>query len=219
MLVISKKQREGLEKRLDMPVVLGMRYGNPSIPSAVEELRRLGCENLLLFPLYPQFSYTTTMSTIDVSPKGIATIADYHKDEGYIAALANTVRETWAEGDRPDKLLMSFHGIPQRYVDVGGDPYPKRCEITARMLADALELRPEDWQLCYQSRFGKEPWLQPYTDETLKSWPSQGINTVDVVCPGFSADCLETIEEIDGENREYFEEAGGRALPLRSGAQ
>ena len=210
LLVISRTQAALLAERFEDPVALGMRYGNPSIPSAVDELRAKGCKKILLLPLYPQFSDTTTSSTLDVAPRDVDVIRDYHDDPQYITALANSVREQWADGSVPDKLLMSFHGIPVRYVTEGGDPYETQCAATAQLLADALDLSPEQWQLCFQSRFNKEPWLEPPTDETLKRWASEGVESVDVICPGFSADCLETFEEIDVENRGYFESGGGQ---------
>lgn len=209
LLATARAQCAKIAARFEDPVALGMRYGNPSIESAVAELRSKGCKNFLLLPLYPQFSHTTTSSTLDVVPADTDVIRDYHDDSGYIDALANSVRETWADGSVPEKLLMSFHGIPVRYVTEGNDPYPDQCAATAKLLAAALELRADQWQLCFQSRFGKEPWLEPYTDATLTRWAAEGIKSVDVICPGFSADCLETLEEIDVENRGYFEGGGG----------
>lgn len=205
-------------------VELGMRYGNPSIESALDKLQEKSCRRIVVLPLYPQYSATTTASTFDavVAALGkrrwvpeLRTIHQYHDEPLYIDALARSIREKWDADGEPEKLLFSFHGIPQRYFD-HGDPYFCHCQKTARLVAEALQLADDQWQVCFQSRFGKEPWLQPYTDETLKAWGKAGLKSVDVVCPGFSADCLETIEEIDQENREYFEEAGGgqyRYLP------
>jgi len=215
LLAVSKKQQAGLKERLDLPVALGMRYGNPSLASALEELS--DCDRIVVLPLYPQYSATTTASTFDAvfhvlktwrRVPELRTIRSYCEDPGYIGALANSVGETWKKG-APKKLLISFHGIPRRYFE-SGDPYPDECARTAKALAHALGLEAAQWQLSFQSRFGKEPWMEPYTDSTLKAWGSEGLESVDVICPGFSADCLETVEEIDGENRGYFEQAGGK---------
>lgn len=227
LLVYARRQAHGLqahlEALLDHPVrvALGMRYGNPSIASALDELRAAGCQRVLVFPAYPQFSATTVASTFDKvadvlrdwpEPPALRQIKRYHDDSGYISALAASVREHWAAHGRADRLVISFHGIPKRYVKQG-DPYPRDCGITAQLLAEALNLSREDYKVCFQSRFGREPWLQPYLDKTMKAWGAdQSIRTVDVICPGFSADCLETLEEIQQENREYFEQAGGQAL-------
>lgn len=201
------------------PVAIAMRYGHPSIQEGMAELRSLGCERVLVFPLYPQYSSATTASTFDAVAQAVRSwkrlpdlrlVMDYHCDPGYIGALANSVREFQAEHGRPDRLLMSFHGLPQRFADEG-DPYPVQCEATAHALAGALGLAEGEWALCYQSRFGREPWLQPYTDKTLERWPGEGIKRIQVICPGFSADCLETLEEIAMTNRETFIEAGGEA--------
>jgi len=199
-------------------VELAMRYGNPSIASGLQNLRERGCTRILVFPLYPQYSATTTGSTFDAVADELRTwrrvpelrmISSYHDYPAYIEALAASVRRHWDENGKPDRLLMSFHGIPQRYFD-NGDPYPCMCRKTGRLLAEALELKEGEWLVSYQSRFGKEPWVTPYTDETLKQWGAEGVGRVDAICPGFSADCLETIEEIGEENRGYFLEAGGR---------
>ena len=216
LLAIGRRQQRLLADALDVPVALGMRYGNPSIDSAIQELERQGCTRIVLLPLYPQYCAATTASTMDafgdalrrrrVVPE-VRTIMGYHDDEAYIGALVASIRETWADGEQPDRLLLSFHGIPKRYADAG-DPYPQQCARTAELVAAGLGLETEQWSLSFQSRFGREEWLQPYTDETLKAWGKDG-TTVDVACPGFAADCLETIEEIGGENRGYFEAAGG----------
>jgi ferrochelatase len=199
-------------------VEVAMRYGNPSIEHAIESLSTAGVDHILVLPLYPQYSATTTASTFDQLAKvlmtrrnipGINFIRNYCDEPGYIKALTASVKEHQAQHGVPDKLLISFHGIPQRYADKG-DPYPLECETTARLLADQLGLDDDRWQLCYQSRFGREPWLQPYTDKTLQRWGGEGIEHVQVICPGFSADCLETLEEVDQENREYFLKAGGK---------
>ena len=226
LLQIAKAQTRGiaerLEKRVGGPIAveLGMRYGNPSIPSALESLRAKGAERLIMLPLYPQYSGSTTASTFDALADTLKrwrwipelrVINQYCDDDAYIAALAASIREHWDKHGRGEKLLFSFHGTPQRYL-LNGDPYHCQCRKTARLVAERLELEPDRWQVTYQSRFGREVWLQPYTDETIKALGADGVKTLDVICPGFSADCLETIEEIGGENTEYFEEAGGEKL-------
>ncbi|HEX5139019.1 MAG TPA: ferrochelatase [Planctomycetota bacterium] len=214
LLSISKRQRALLEEMLKVPVALGMRYGNPSIATALDELLKKGCGRLLVLPLYPQYAAATTASTFDalgdalkrlrVVPE-IRTVCSYHDEPLYIGALARSIREVWEKDGAPKRLLLSFHGLPRRYVDLG-DPYRGRCEETARLLAAELGFPCE---LAFQSRFGREEWLKPYTDETLTAWGRDKLESVDVVCPGFSADCLETIEEIDQQNREFFQHAGG----------
>lgn len=223
LLVVSRKQQSGIEQRLrerfgsPVHVALGMRYGNPSIESALDELTEKGCRRVVLLPLYPQYAAATTASTVDALSQALQTrrwvpelrtINQYADDDGYIAALAASVRELWDRDGEPERLLVSFHGIPQRY-HTGGDPYPCQCRKTARLLADKLGLSEDRYFVSFQSRFGKEPWLQPYTDKTLEQWGQEKLASVDVVCPGFSVDCLETIDEIDLENREIFESAGG----------
>jgi len=225
LLAISKEQRKGLEARLEetlgekIPVLLAMTYGSPSMEDAGYQLRKLGIERLLVLPLFPQFSSSTTAAAFDrlaaslkICPHWpeLRFIRDYATHPAYIRALAQSVRQSWQrQGKDSDQLIMSFHGIPQRYT-VKGDPYATHCEATAEALAKELGLQPEQWKLTYQSRFGREPWLQPYTDATLKSLGAAKTQGVSVICPGFSVDCLETLEEIQSENREYYEEAGGK---------
>jgi len=216
----SLDQQAALQTALgdDVHVQLAMRYGNPSIASGLQALREKGCTRILIFPLYPQYSATTTGSTFDAVADELNTwrrvpelrmISTYHDHPAYISALASSVRNHWQATGKGDKLLISFHGIPKRYFE-NGDPYPCMSRKTGRLLSEALEMNEDEWMVTYQSRFGKEPWVTPYTDETLKLWGSEGVGRVDVICPGFSSDCLETIEEIDVENRDYFIEAGGR---------
>lgn len=223
LLSISQQQLAavgaGLQERLSGPVevALGMRYGNPSIASGLEQLRKAYVERLVVLPLYPQYSGSTTGSTFDALGQAlqgwrwvpeVRFINHYHDEPGYIEALAQSVEAHWAVHGRPERLVMSFHGIPKRYL-LAGDPYHCHCRKTGRLVAERLGLAPEDWVVAFQSRFGREEWLKPYTDETLKALPSEGVRHVDVICPGFSADCLETLEEIGVENRDYFLEAGG----------
>ncbi|HEX9799828.1 MAG TPA: ferrochelatase [Thermoanaerobaculia bacterium] len=223
LLLTSRVQADGLRARLaarfgdEVRVALGMRYGRPSIAAALGELATAGCRRLLVLPLYPQYSAATTGSTCDAVfaelarwrwVPGLRTIESYHDEPGYARALAATVRELWARDGEPDLLLMSFHGMPQRYFD-SGDPYFCHCQKTARLVAEQLGLAPERWQVSFQSLFGKEEWLKPYTDKTVAALAGAGVRKLDVICPGFSADCLETLDEIDGLNREIFAHAGG----------
>ena len=225
LMTHSRRQQAALqaalEKSLPGPVrvELAMRYGNPAIASGLAALRAAGARRILVLPLYPQYAASTTASTFDAVfdqlkswrwvPE-LRVVNDYHDDPGYLDALAASIREAWAQRGPADKLLFSFHGVPKRYL-LAGDPYHCFCHATARQVAQRLELPPERWQVSFQSRFGREEWLKPYTDQTLKSLPGEGVKSVDVVCPGFSADCLETLEEIAVENRDYFLEAGGEA--------
>lgn len=198
-------------------VALAMRYGRPSVPAVLEDMHRTGVGRLLVLPLYPQYAAATTGSAFDAVTGVLSRwrrvpelrfINHYHDDPGYIAALAARVREYWRQHGRGDKLVMSFHGLPKRSLMLG-DPYHCQSHKTARLLAGALELAPDQWMVTFQSRFGRQEWLKPYTDETMRALPGQGVKRVDVVCPGFAADCLETLEEIAGQNREFFLEAGG----------
>ncbi|WP_353224925.1 ferrochelatase [Salinisphaera sp. C84B14] len=226
LLVYARRQAERIQARLDQEierpvhVALAMRYGNPSIEAGLRELDAAGCKQVLVLPAYPQYSATTVATTFDKigevlaewpEPPALRQINRYHDEPAYIEALAASVREHWAEHGRAEKLVLSFHGIPKRYVK-NGDPYPRDCGITAQLLAAELGLSRNEYKVCFQSRFGREPWLQPYLDETMKAWGKAGMKSVDVMCPGFSSDCLETLEEIKEENREYFEEAGGGSL-------
>ncbi|MGE3165727.1 MAG: ferrochelatase [Planctomycetota bacterium] len=223
LLVTARKQadalRQTLVERYGTPtrVALGMRYGNPSVGAALDELMLAGCRRVLLLPLYPQYSAATTASTVDALGAALArrrwipevrTVNQYLDEPLYIRALANSIRETWEKGGEPSRLLLSFHGIPERYFR-SGDPYHCQCHKTARRVAEELGLSPDRYLVTFQSRFGREPWLQPYTDETLAAWGRERLDSVDVVCPGFSADCLETLEEINVENRKIFLDAGG----------
>ena len=222
-MIYSERVTRGIEERLreklGTPVhcVLGMSYGEPSMKTALHELRSKGCDRILLLPLFPHYSATNTGAAFDAMMRELMTwrrlpelrtIHQYHDDPGYIDALAQTVREHWDEHGEPDLLITSYHGIPKRYF-LNGDPYHCQCHKTTRLLREKLGV-PEDKILTtFQSLFGKEEWLKPYTEEVMHSLPGAGIKRIDVMCPGFSADCLETIDEIDREYREVFEEAGG----------
>ncbi len=226
LLAVGRRQARGLGERLRartgarVEVELAMRYGNPSIAAGLDALRDRGCRRVLVLPLYPQYAGATVGSTFDGVAAALVRrrrvpelrmVADYHLERGYIEALAASVREFWAANGEPEKLMMSFHGLPERYVR-SGDPYRGQCEATARALAEALGLGAERWMVTFQSRFGKEPWLQPYTDKTLERLGREGVRRVDVMAPGFAADCLETLEELAVTNRELFEAAGGEHL-------
>lgn len=226
LLVESRAQAEGLELALaprlkhSVRVALGMRYGEPALLKALTELRDSGVDRLVVLPLYPQYSRTTTGSTHAAVDAALAAlrweprttrVLGWHDAPGYIAALASSVRQHWQRHGRGAKLLMSFHGLPQRYV-AAGDPYAAQCKVTARALASALDLPDDRWVLAYQSRVGFEPWLRPYTDATLAGWAAERVGDIDVICPGFSADCLETLDEIVNENADAFTELGGGAL-------
>jgi ferrochelatase len=227
LLDFSERQHRALQARLqarglDVDVVLAMRYGDPSIPAAMERLRQGGATRLLVVPMYPQYSATTTASAIDgvaqvlMQTRNIPEmrwIRNFHDDPGYIDALRRSVRAYWDANGRPDKLVMSFHGLPRRNLDLG-DPYHCECAKTARLLAEALDLRPEEYALSFQSRFGRAKWLEPYTVDTLRSLARAGVGRVDVICPGFTADCLETLEEIAQEARADFLTGGGRDFHL-----
>lgn len=218
LMVYSRRQQQALAARLpDVPVALGMSYGKPSLQSAVDELLAQGVNHLVVLPLYPQYSCSTVAAVWDELARvlanrraipGVSFIRDYATDHGYIRALAASVRASFARHGEPDLLLLSYHGIPQRYAQEG-DVYPQRCRDTTRELVSALEIDPDKVMMTYQSRFGREPWLTPYTDETLKMLGEKGVKHIQVMCPGFSADCLETLEEIAVQNREVFLEAGG----------
>jgi ferrochelatase len=224
LLAISKKQRQALERKLEetygrkIPVSLAMTYGTPNMEQAGMELRKAGVQKILMLPLFPQFSSSTTAAVYDRLALGLKAcphlpeirwVNEYHQHPAYIASLAASVRDYWEQNGRGEKLLMSFHGIPQRY-ETKGDPYPSQCRATAKALSVALELNEDQWLCAFQSRFGREEWVKPYTDFTLKDWAKQGVSSVDVISPAFSADCLETLEELEVENRHFFIEAGGK---------
>jgi ferrochelatase len=201
-------------------VEVGMRYGNPTLVSALAELKGAGVEQLLVLPLYPQYARATTGSTASAVKAALAKLhwspayklaPSYPEQSAYIAALAESVQEHWAGHGRGGKLLISFHGIPKKVSDAG-DPYRGQCETTAKRLAERLGLKDGEWQLVFQSRFGKAEWLQPYAEDVLRELAVQGMKNVDVICPGFAADCLETLEEIALRYAETFRQAGGGEL-------
>jgi ferrochelatase len=224
LLAISRRQQatlnELLQSRLrgDIHVALAMRYGNPSIASVLKTLRQKNVQRLLVFPLYPQYSATTTASIFDAISTElqrwrwipeIRFIQRYHHYPDYIRVLCESIRDFREQAGDAQKLLFSFHGIPQDYYQAG-DPYPEECQATANRVVEQLGLDRDQWQLAFQSRFGAQQWVKPYTMETLKQWGAEGVESVQVVCPAFSVDCLETLEEIAQENRDAFLEAGGK---------
>jgi len=201
-------------------VVTGMRYGRPSIRSALEELRESGVHGVIVLPLFPQFSYTTTASVYDAVDAAlqdmqwqpqVLRIKDYHQDSAWVDAVAASIVQFREQSGKAEKLLFSLHGIPKRYV-ANGDPYEQHCQAGTVAIARATGLRDGEWMLTYQSRVGREPWLEPYTEDTLRLLAQQGVGSVQVICPGFAVDCLETLEEIAIRNREMFEKAGGKSL-------
>jgi ferrochelatase len=221
LLAFSRGLGAGLQRALpDGDVALAMRYGEPAIGATLRALRERGMTRLVVLPLYPQYSATTTAAVLDAVAaefKGwprvpeLRFVADYHDDPAWLDAVAASVQAHWAAHGRGERLLLSFHGIPQRYADAG-DPYPAQCAAGARAIAQRLGLDDGAWQLTYQSRFGRQQWLQPATSSVLAALGAQGVRRVDVVCPGFAVDCLETLEEIAVENAEVFRHAGGEAL-------
>ncbi len=211
LLAITNRQAKALQQSLGegYEVVVGMRYGKPNIANALQQLQAAGVESIVVLPLYPQFSYTTTQSNLDQVPlSSVKAICCYYNHPLYIQALANTVKIHWQQHGQADQLILSYHGLPQAYVD-RGDPYYDQCLETSRLLIDALQLKPEQYRVTFQSRLGRQKWLQPYTALTMQQLPQQGVKSLQVICPGFSADCLETLEEIKLQNREFFIKAGG----------
>lgn len=218
---LSEDLAQAVARRLPgYAVGVAMCYGAPSVAKVLREMHAQGLSQLLVLPLYPQYSASTTAAVHDAVTAelrqwrrvpGLRLIEDYHLDAGWLDALANSVRAHWQAHGRAQKLLLSFHGLPQRFV-AAGDPYARQCEASARALAQRLQLDDGQWQLTYQSRFGREAWLQPYTDATLRALAGAGVRNVDLLCPGFAVDCLETLQENAVENAELFREAGGSEL-------
>ena len=205
------------ERGLQVVVDYAMRYGQPSIASVWEKLRAQGCDRILVLPLYPQYAGSTTASALDEIARlqlrtrnqpALRTIKHYHDAPGYLNALATHVQTFWQQNGRAEKLVMSFHGVPKRTLMLG-DPYHCECHKTARLLAERLGLAKDDYLVTFQSRFGKAEWLQPYTEPTLRKLAQQGLKKVQVICPGFVSDCLETLEEIAREVKRTFMLAGG----------
>ncbi len=219
---LTRQLTENIAERFEDKQIIttyAMRYGEPSIANRLRELKTEGITDIIVLPLYPQYSSTTTASIYDDLVKELNQwrhlpsfqfISDYHQESVYISALADVIQQAWQKQDRNELLIMSFHGLPE-ILTKWGDPYFHQCHKTAALLAEKLGLETEQWKIVFQSRFGKAEWLKPYCVDTLEKLPGEGVKTVDVVCPGFAVDCLETLEEIAMENKSIFEEAGGTA--------
>ncbi|MBZ0279768.1 MAG: ferrochelatase [Anaerolineae bacterium] len=229
LLLYSQAQADGLQERLgnQFRVILGMRYGKPGIADAMQTFEDEGINRIIIFPMFPQFSSATTGSIYDAvidaanGQRGnllfdrkrrmptLRFVPPYYDHPDYIESLKSSIEDDLRTAQKPDLIQFSFHGIPKRFVDEG-DPYRQQCEATAQLTADALGLKDEEWRVSFQSQFGKEPWLQPYTEDTLRQLPRENIRNVAVTCPGFTADCLETLDEIGNEGKHQFEEGGGQ---------
>ncbi len=226
LMAISRQQASALQQDLQqrmgsaVPVELAMTYGQPSVSSAVDRLVEQGVDRIVVLPAYPQYSASTTAAAYDALWRDlmrrrrvpeVRTIGSYHDDVDYIAALAHSVREHWQQHGRGDHLLMSFHSVPVQYLEMG-DPYFCYCHKSARLLAEALQLTPAQWSISFQSRLGNQPWLQPYTVDAVKQLGARQTGTLDVICPGFAADCLETLEEVAQGYNADFVAAGGTSF-------
>lgn len=219
---ITRAQAEGLQGRLaDHPKIVvdwAMRYANPSTESRIAALQKLGCERILLVPLYPQYAAATTATAADQAFRALMTMRwqpavrvapAYHDEPVYIDRLAKSITAGLSQLDfEPERIVATFHGMPQKYLDAG-DPYHCHCQKTSRLLRERLGISQERWLTTFQSRFGNDPWLQPYTDKTVERLAQEGVKRLALVAPGFSSDCLETLEELDVENRHIFEGGGG----------
>lgn len=218
LLIYSENIRQKLEARLQVPVALGMHYSNPSIANGLKRLREKGSNQIIILPLFPQYSGTTTASAFDmvnstlkkwrVYPE-IRTISEYHNHPEYIQAIVNSIQQSWEQNGRGEHLLFSYHGIPESYSKKG-DPYADLCRRTTELIAKSLQLKNNDWSIAFQSRIGRTKWVGPYTDEVFQALGEKGISHLEVVCPGFATDCLETLEEIKIRGRKQFEAAGGK---------
>lgn len=215
---LSEKVAEQLKAK-NITVDYVMRYGEPSMATQLRKFKEQGINHIVVLPLYPQYSSTTTASIYDDLVKELNSwrhlssfrfISDYHQNEAYIAAVADSIKQAWQEQPKHELLMMSFHGLPEQLTK-WGDPYFHHCQQTAKLIAEKLGLKDSEWMLVFQSRFGKAQWLKPYCVDTLQALPAQGIKTIDVVCPGFAVDCLETLEEIAITNKEFFMAAGGES--------
>lgn len=226
LIVHSRRQAEALqtalapiaaEKGVHISVEIGMRYGNPSIAAGLDKLRTAGMTHLLALPMFPQYSQTTTATALDAlfdalkewrwMPE-LRTITAYHTHPLYIEAVAESIEEHWRINGRAERILFSYHGVPEAYV-THGDPYRRQCHETTALLVDRLALREGEYDTSFQSRLGPVEWLRPYTDETLEAWGKEKLASAEAICPGFSADCLETVDEVEREGSEAFAEAGG----------
>ncbi|NVJ66996.1 MAG: ferrochelatase [Gammaproteobacteria bacterium] len=229
LMVYSQAQRKELQVRLDkaaeifdsqsyVPIELAMAYGNPSIPKALKSLEAQGCERIVVMPLYPQYSSATNAAIFDQINKfykpryfvpELSYVNGYHDNPLYIKALVESVKAHWQDHGQAKKLLFSYHGVPERFSKKG-DPYEAQCHETTRLVVEQLGLSSDQYQIAFQSRFGREEWVKPYTEATLKSWGEAGLESVQVISPAFASDCLETLEELAIQNKEVFVEAGGK---------
>lgn len=219
LLTYTKKLTEKVRKQSndDTVVDFAMRYGKPNVKSVLQKMHNAGVRELTVIPLYPQYSATSTGSAFDSIAKNLTSfrwvpklnfINEYYQHPDYIQGLANSIQASWDEHGRNELLVMSFHGVPEKYIN-NGDPYQHQCETTAKLVAEKLSLDDTQWKVVYQSRLGRQKWIDPYCDITLSELPKSGTKSVDLVCPGFSVDCLETLEEIAMENKQIFLDAGG----------
>lgn len=214
LAVYTRRLARAMQAELtDVQVLHAMRYRQPALKDVLAQVRETGARRVVVLPLYPQYSTTTTASVVDVVERAglvdVQTIEDYHLDAGWVAAVADSIRAARADRDGPRHLLFSFHGLPQRLVD-GGDPYQRQCEASAAAIASALGLARADWSVSYQSQFGREKWIGPSTQATLADFAARAVHDVDVVAPGFPVDCLETLEEVSEMLAHEFAQAGGR---------
>lgn len=224
LMVYSQAQRRELQVRLDQsseehtPIELAMCYGNPSIPKGLESLEAQGCERIIVMPLYPQYSSATNAAIFDQVNKfykkryfvpELSYVNGYYTHPLYIKGLADSIKAFWKDNGQAQKLLFSYHGVPERFSKKG-DPYEKQCHETTQLVVKELGLNAEQYQIAFQSRFGKEEWIKPYTDATLEEWGKNGVESVQVISPAFASDCLETLEELAVENKDIFLEAGGK---------
>ncbi len=214
---LDKIQSSFSSKNENIVFEVGMRYGNPSIPDALIKLQKKQVRRLLVLPMYPQYCAATTGSTFDEVTNVLQKwrwipemrfINQYFEEKNYIEALSNSIKSFWKKTPKPQKIIFSYHGIPKRYL-INGDPYHCFCLKTTRLVKEYMGLSDDEIITTFQSRFGREEWLKPYTSETLKELPKQGIKNIHIISPGFSSDCLETLEELEEENKEYFMESGG----------
>lgn len=219
LLVITRSIASKLsQKNPEWEISTGMRYGQPSVPRALDELTKNQVTRLVIFPLFPQYSTTTSETAIQHALKHTQTgspvqeiieIRDYHDHPAYISALVDSIKQAWSKAGKPEKTLFSYHGVPKRYVTMKGEPYRKQCIATSQLAARKAGMDTDDYLISFQSQFGPEPWLQPYTEDTLAELGAAGCRNLHVICPGFAADCLETLEEIALEGKRIFREAGG----------
>ena len=222
LLLMLQKQKKGIQKTLrknskNLEIEIGMRYGNPSIKLGLENLRSKKCRKILVLPLYPQYCAATTGSTFDKVTEilrkwrwipEIRFVNNYFEESMYIECLIKSIKESWKKFGKAQKLIFSYHGVPKKYL-LKGDPYYCFCQKTTRLVAEKMKLKKKDYITTFQSRFGPGEWLQPYTDKTLEELPKKGIKKIHILSPGFSSDCLETLEELEVQNKENFLSSGG----------